>query len=174
MKGMPQIFRLVLWLILGVSCIAAAQAPDTSTFRTMPSPPPADQPFDAVFGVVMHEGVTGFHGIYPQYRVQDKRVDILFDIGCGFPCPSLGSTYYLEYPLVMPALSAGSYTVRFSDGDFDDPSRLLAEFPMVVGGSAPPAQLPAGDLVPWLLGLLLIFAALARLRLKGAPFAKLK
>lgn len=174
MKRISQGFSVLFWLLLGMSSIAVAQTPDTSTFRTIPGSPPADRPFDAVFGIVMHEFVTGFYGIYPQYRVLGDRVDILFDTGCGLPCPTLGSTVYLEYPLIMPALSAGSYTVRFVYGEFDNPSEVFGEFQMIVGGAAAAAQLPAGDSVPWLLGLLLILAALARLRLTDTRFAKSK
>lgn len=165
----------LLWLILGASGIAVAQTPPrNATFRTIPSPPPADQPFDAVFGAVMDPGALGFWGTHPQYRVQSDRVDLLFDTGCGFICPGPVAPVYIEYPLVMPALAAGRYTVRFAMGDFDNPSEILGEFPMVVGGAAAPAQLPAGNAVPWLLGVLLLTAALARIRLSGTNFAKTK
>ena len=102
----------LLLLMLSASSIAIAQTPPyNATFRTIPSPPPANQPFDAVFGVVMHFDATGFGGIYPQYRVLGDRVDILFDWTCMFICVGLGTPVYTEYPLVMPALPAGRYTV---------------------------------------------------------------
>ncbi len=163
-----------LWLVLGLSSIAFAQTPiRNATFRTTPSPPTANQPFDAVFGAVMHFDATGFYGAHPQYRVLGDKIDILFDTSCLLICdPNVGS--YTEYPLVMPALPAGSYTVRFAMGEFDNPSEVLGAFPLVVGGAAQPAQLPLGDSVAWLLSLLLIVAAILQTRRTGASLAKSK
>jgi hypothetical protein len=157
-------------LVLCASHVAVAQVPDTSTLRTIPSPPPADQPFDAVFGVEMHLDANAFYLGHAWHRVQGNNVDILFDISCAFICQGF-EPEYREYPFEMPALAAGTYNVRFVFADFDNPSQVLGEFQMVVGGVPAPAQLPTGDFVPWLLGLLLVFAAFSRLRLMGTPLA---
>jgi hypothetical protein len=154
-------------LVLCASHVAVAQVPDTSTLRTIPSPPPADQPFDAVFGVEMHLDANAFYLGHAWHRVQGNNVDILFDISCAFICQGF-EPEYREYPFEMPALAAGTYNVRFVFADFDNPSQVLGEFQMVVGGVPAPAQLPTGDFVPWLLGLLLVFAAFSSELAHGA------
>lgn len=127
------------------------QVRSAPTFFTDPRYPPAGQPFDAMFRVYAHAAAIGFWSDAP-YDISGNTITVAFDSGCGFICPG-GSFYYRSFHLHLPALPAGRYTIRFVDG-----VDLNAQFPLIVGGTAPvgaPLLTPAG----WLcLILLLLFA----------------
>jgi hypothetical protein len=142
-----------------------AQPQNAPTLQTYPSPPPANQEFDAEFGVVMHDDATGFWGRNPEYRIEGNVVNISFDITCAFICIDLSNPAFRTYSFKMPALPAGDYIVRFVFGSFDNPDVVLAEFALAVGGSET-VQLPIDHSAYWLLGILIAVTAFVRLRVK--------
>ena len=135
---------------------ATAQQTPPPAFSTTPPRPIPGQPFEATFSVMALPSSVGF---WTDPEVSGNTITASFDFGCGFICPGNQQETYRHFSFQMPALGAGSYQVEFISGDGP-----IAEFPLIVGGVAPP---PAAVSLPTmstlggaLLSVLLLFAGI--------------
>ncbi len=136
---------------------ALAQDRPPPTLTTLPSPPPANQAFSAVYSVHTYANAFGFStlgGPPPAIQVTGNTILVPFSHGCGFICqPGL---VLRSFPFQMPPLPAGTYTVLFN------PSTVFAaEFELVVGGgidSATPVPGPSPVVLMLLAAAILLLA----------------
>jgi len=85
----------------------------TPELITHPSPPPANQPFDAELLILAH---PDDFGIYYGPDIQGSQISFLFD---DYYCTSTCSNElsYRSFPLHFPALAQGTYEVQFVAGN---------------------------------------------------------
>ena len=154
---------LLLVASVGFSANLLADTGPNPYFTTEPSPPPVDQEFAAVLHIRANPGATGFWGeAHPQSRIDGNTITFLFDEGCGWIC-QFSDLQAREFPFTMPALSEGTYVVRFAS-DFSMTAQVYGEFVINVGnGLASPAPLPIGGQWDLMLAALLVLLAAARL-----------
>jgi hypothetical protein len=146
---------------LGLSTVAFAGS--NAALTTNPSPPPADQDFEAVFHVTTNVGASGFWGeAFPMTEMDGNAITIHFDEGCGFICQTNDQAPG-HFPFMMRALPAGAYVVRFVSPE----NGLLGAFNINVGigggGGAAPASLPVGGYWNLLFAVLIALVAGTRL-----------
>ncbi len=161
------LFAAITLTCLGLGPSATAQGTPNPGLTTTPNPVPADREFAAIFHIMANPGRAGFWGEqYPRRVVNGTVITYSFDLGCGWICPP-GEPTYTANPFTMPALPAGTYTVRFAQG-LDASSTVLAEFTLNVGlGGTVSTPLPVGGAASALLGLLILLLGWQRLRLRA-------
>jgi hypothetical protein len=155
--GAPIGWLIATILFAIIPRVAPCQSvPPPPRLETSPSPAPVDTPFHAILYMFANPSSLAFYGDTP--TVAGSVITVHFDSGCGFLCP--GETAYASFPLDMPALAKGLYTVRVVDAVF--PTYVYAELPLAVGIASSSIPLPASS--PWAINLLILIIALCALR----------
>ena len=154
--GAPIEWLIAALLLAIIPRIAPCQeTPPPPRLETSPSPAPI-APFHAILRMFANPLSLAFNGDTP--TVAGSVITVHFDSGCGFLCP--GEMAYASFPLDMPALSRGLYTVRVIDAA--SPTYVYAELPLAVGIATSSIPLPASS--PWAISLIILLIALSALR----------
>ena len=154
----------VVWVAVALPTMAVAQVPPP-TLTTTINPPPANQPFEAVFNIFASPDSYGF-GPEPFIRVNGNSISIYFIAGCGQPCAPRS---YSAFPFTMPALPPGDYLVSFS-WFLPSPPIIYAQLPLTVaGGAATPVAVPSMS-TRWLAALALLLVVVGTGLLQRRPF----
>jgi hypothetical protein len=143
----------LLAFTFGMAPLAAQEQPPA--FHATPASPAPGQPFEGTLSIYWYS--TAF-GVDSPPEVSGNTITVRFDDSCGFICP--GERSYHDFTFAMPALSAGSYSVHVVSGNDS-----IGTFPLIVGGTAPPAAIPAptlGIISALALALLLLLAGVRR------------
>ncbi len=163
----PVVGSLLKLMIMGLAALAVVQAQAQDgpppEFRTIPTPAPPDQPFNAVFSVYTFSSSFGIWNP-PIIEISGNQLTVLFDHGCGFICP--GGMSYREFPFLMPSLPAGTYTIAFVEGETGP---TIAEFDFTVAVGAPEPHAAPGPGI-WALMLLTLAIAATGVAVTGRRF----
>jgi hypothetical protein len=152
---MTRAFCIVALLALTFGMAPLAAQEQAPAFHATPASPAAGQPFQGTLSIFWYG--TAF-GVDSTPEVSGNTITVEFDDSCGFICP--GERRYHDFTFAMPALAAGSYSVHVVSGNDS-----IGTFPLIVGGTVPPAAIPAptlGIVSAAALALLLVFAGLRR------------
>ena len=133
---------------------------------TIPVQPRAGQAFagDAYFTILSYPYASAF--FIDAITVSGDTITApVHPVFCPFECPPAPS--YGVYHVALPALAAGSYTLRFVDALL--PGTLLAQFPLAVSAADDPIPMLDATGLLFLLGLLaLVSCVQLRRRIIGA------
>lgn len=126
-----------LALLLAASPLGAlSQTELPPRLETIPAPAPINAPFYAIVSLPAPPSSLGFDWA-PDAQINGGTITASFDSGCGILCPGGGEGAYTGFPLPLPPLAAGQYTLKVVDAG--QPDYIWATLPLTIEPGKAPA-----------------------------------